>query len=218
MSIIDGPEYTIPLSYCLEMKSLKLIDIRACHNNQFSINYDEEKTIDIIDCGEKDFNKEKKIKLILYNPGNIRLPYSIKTTNKKIFALSTENGYINGKEYININLIFKEYNFDENEEIPQKIECDDNLLVTFNNNKDLPYLSIPLKGVLVDNAEQISFPKPIEFPLTFNETSSYKILEWRNPVRRPINYRLSISNEFSDIFKVAESKFSNDFINEIEVY
>jgi len=45
---------------------------------------------------------------------------------------------------------------------------------------------------------------------------SYKILEWRNPVRRPLHYRFVISKEFSDIFKVAESKFSDDFNNEIE--
>ncbi len=217
MKIIDGPEYTVPLSYNLAIKPLKLIDIRTILENTSEINYDNEITTDVIDCGEKNMLEDKSYKLILYNPGNIRLPFNIKTTNKKMFGLSIENGYIKGKEHIKIDLIFKKYNIEDDEDIPQTLECIDNLLVTCNNNKKFPYLSIPIKGVLVDNAEPISFLEPIEFPIAFTNMLSYKIIEWRNPVRRPINYRFIISNDYSDIFKVSESKYSNDFTNEIEV-
>jgi len=216
MKIIDGPEYTVPLTYSLAVKPLKIIDIRTCVDT-FNINYEEEKSAFVIDCGEKDILSDIKYKLVLYNPGNIRLPFNIKTTNKNMFSLSIENGYINGKEYIKFDLIFKKYKFNEDDEIPQSIECIDNLLVTCNNDKNFPYLSIPIKGVLVDNAEPISFTEPIEFPTTFNEVASYKILEWRNPVRRSLNYKFSIFSEYTNIFKVAETKFSDNFTNEIEV-
>lgn len=217
MKIIDGPEYIVPLSYNLAIKFLKVIDIRTVLANASEINYDDELSTDVIDCGEKNMLEDTSYKLILYNPGNIRIPFNIKTTNKNIFGLSMENGYINGKEHIKIDLIFKGYNIEDDEDIPQTLECIDNLLVTCNNNKNFPYLSIPIKGVLVDNAEPISFTEPIEFPIAFTNMLSYKILEWRNPVRRPINYRFIISKDYSDIFKVAESKYSTDFTNEIEV-
>jgi len=218
MKIIDGPEYTVPLLYSLSVKSLKIIDIRKClSNNTSDINYDDELTTDVIDCGEKDMLVDVRYKMVLYNPGNVKLPFNIKTTNKNVFKASIENGYINGKDHLKFDLIFKKYNLDEDEEIPQTVECIDNLLVTCNNNKNFPYISIPIKGVLIDNAVPLSFQEPIEFPLALKNMASYKILEWRNPVRRPLNYRFIISRDYSDIFKVSESKFSDDFTNEVEV-
>ncbi|ORX81746.1 hypothetical protein BCR32DRAFT_8582 [Anaeromyces robustus] len=216
MSIVDGPEYTVPLSYYISVKSLKVIDIRRCMSETGNIDYDNESTVDVIDCGEKDMLVNVHYKLVLYNPGNIKIPFNIKTTNKNIFSLSVENGYINGKEHLKFDLIFKKYNFNDDEDIPQSIECIDNLLVICNNDKRFPYISIPVKGILVDNAEPISFPDPFEFPKAFKGMISYKILEWRNPLRRPINYRFIIAREYSDIFKVAESKFSDDFTNEVD--
>ncbi|KAL2918328.1 hypothetical protein HK105_202255 [Polyrhizophydium stewartii] len=152
-------------------------------------------------CPPQSIDGGARKRLMLYNANSFKLKYKCEISNAQ-YSLGSPAGIVNPNSCKEIVVDFKglELSGDETD-IPKSEEY--NAVLRVNMFLDaLPPLSIPVTGILVDQAPMLDIPGEMDFG-TLYRGKKYKMeLLLRNPARRPLRWRFYVERQFADIFTV----------------
>jgi hypothetical protein len=104
----------------------------------------------------------------------------------------------NGK--LELTLIAEALEIPENEAIPKITPLQDILRV----ETSLSLLEIPMTATMIDMSDEIEVTPELDFGPVFVQKPTTKLIELKNPSRRPLQYKLQVEEDYQDIFTVSE--------------
>ncbi|KAI8925707.1 hypothetical protein BC831DRAFT_550468 [Entophlyctis helioformis] len=154
-----------------------------------------------VDFGSQSVDGGAKKKFMLFNSNAFKIKYRLEASNPQFIIFPT-SGMLNPRTCKDILIELKGLELKGDEvDIPKISEFNAVLKMTTHLDAFGP-ISIPLTGILVDQAPVLDVPDEIDFGTIYRQ-KRYKIeLSIRNPARRPLRWRFYVDRAMADVFVV----------------
>ncbi|KAJ3137190.1 hypothetical protein HK100_000909 [Physocladia obscura] len=190
----------IPVTYKFSMFEMVALSPAKCNViKKGDAVFEEEDRISIVDFGEVGYEFGGSLTLAVYNRNAFRLVLSAKLADGSkytVFPVYTTIAPRNSKEF---RLELKAVNVAEAGEVESTLNCQDT--ITFTSQVSyLSNLDIKLNGTYIDEPDRMDFSQPINFGPVRRLFQGSAAIEFRNPVRRALKYKVTIEKDYCDIF------------------
>ncbi|KAJ3053387.1 hypothetical protein HK097_004394 [Rhizophlyctis rosea] len=203
LRVTGGAMHAVPVLYQWVVKHLVALVAGVKPTEGTILESDKLKTLDF---GEARMDEGAIQSFVIHNPNNFKINFTAAVTDDH-FMITPATGTISPKGFRELNCELKPLATSEEEEVenveavPQSESYTANVEI-MTNVESVGMLSIDCLGTLVDEPLPLSFPEPVQFGSVRTGKEKSATLTFRNPVRRPLNWKIIVAPEFADVFRV----------------
>ncbi|KAJ3042819.1 hypothetical protein HDV00_006640 [Rhizophlyctis rosea] len=203
LRVMGGATHVVPVLYQWIVKHLVALVQGVTPTEGRILESDRLKTLDF---GEGRMDEGVARSFVLHNPNNFKINFTANISDEH-FTVSPTTGTISPKGFRELNCELQPLAVSEDEEsddieaVPQSETYNANIEV-MTNVESVGMLSVECVGTLVDEPLPLSFPEPVQFGPVRTGRAKEATLTFRNPVRRPLNWKVVVAPEFADVFRI----------------
>ncbi|KAJ3067849.1 hypothetical protein HDU99_003367, partial [Rhizoclosmatium hyalinum] len=202
--------HVIPVTFKFGIRELVLVNtVKMASIKRGESEFEEADMVTSLDFGEVGYESGGSMSVVLYNRNPFKVNLTATLDDGSKYSVFPAKTTVNPKSSKDFRIDLKSIDVEEGGEIASSLVCKDHLKIS-SHVPLLAEMEMDITATMIDEPDLLEFPEPIDFGPVKRLFTGTAAIEFRNPVRRSLPYKLTIESNFKELFFFdrGESTFS----------